>query len=112
MTDSEYMSLREAAWRRPLTSDEKARLQSYLIIHAAAQHDWARNWLSISFCKISPTLRFHPTSQPEFFRRSKRMNFNPSIANRLDGWRGCGSGCHASQSRAWSLGWEGSVTKD
>src|SRR5437764_13135886 len=40
MTDSEYMSLREAAWRRPLTSDEKARLQSYLLVHADAQQDW------------------------------------------------------------------------
>src|ERR1041385_6395369 len=40
MTDSEYMSLREAAWRRPLTPDEKARLQSYLLVHAEAQHDW------------------------------------------------------------------------
>jgi len=39
MTDSEYMSLREAAWRRALTVDEKARLQSYLV-HAEAQQDW------------------------------------------------------------------------
>src|SRR3954463_15542185 len=40
MTDSEYMSLREAAWRRPLTADEKATLQSYLLVHAEAQQDW------------------------------------------------------------------------
>ena len=40
MTDSEYLSLREAAWRRPLTAGEKARLQSYLLVHAEAQHDW------------------------------------------------------------------------
>ena len=42
MTDSEYMSLREAAWRRPLTADENARLQSYLLVHAEAQQDWDR----------------------------------------------------------------------
>ncbi len=40
MTDSEYISLREAAWRRTLTPDEKARLQSYLLVHAEAQEDW------------------------------------------------------------------------
>lgn len=40
MTDPEYMRLREAAWRRPLTSDEKARLQGYLLVHAEAQQDW------------------------------------------------------------------------
>src|SRR6266481_3534362 len=40
MTDSEYMTLREAACRLPLTSDEKARLQSYFLVHAEAQQDW------------------------------------------------------------------------
>ena len=40
MTDSEYMSLRQAAWRRALTADEKARVRSYLVVHAEAQQDW------------------------------------------------------------------------
>lgn len=40
MTDSEYMTLREAAWRRPLTAEEKASVQSYLLIHPEAQRDW------------------------------------------------------------------------
>src|SRR5258705_11906991 len=40
MTDSEYRSLREAAWRRALTPDEKAQLQSYLLLHTEAQQHW------------------------------------------------------------------------
>ena len=40
MTDSEYRSLREAAWRRALTPDEKAQLQSYLLVHTETQQDW------------------------------------------------------------------------
>jgi|SRR4051794_17462019 len=40
MNDSEYISLRETAWRRPLNADEKARLQSYLLVHPEAQPDW------------------------------------------------------------------------
>ena len=40
MNESEYSFLREAAWRRPLTPDEKTRLQSYLVLHPEAQPDW------------------------------------------------------------------------
>jgi hypothetical protein len=40
MNESEYLSLREIAWRRPLNADEKARLQSYLVVHPEAQPDW------------------------------------------------------------------------
>jgi hypothetical protein len=40
MNESEYMNLREAAWRRPLTAEEKAQLQSYLVIHPESQLEW------------------------------------------------------------------------
>jgi hypothetical protein len=40
MNESEYMKLREEAWRRPLTADEKRQLQSYLLVHADAQAEW------------------------------------------------------------------------
>jgi anti-sigma factor RsiW len=40
MNESEYMNLRETAWRRPLTAEEKARLQSYLVVHPEAQFEW------------------------------------------------------------------------
>jgi hypothetical protein len=40
MNDTEYNSLRETAWRRPLNANEKARLQSYLLVHPEAQLDW------------------------------------------------------------------------
>jgi len=40
MNESDYMKLREEAWRRPLTADEKSRLQSYWLVHAESQHDW------------------------------------------------------------------------
>src|SRR5262249_21624055 len=38
--ESEYMKLREEAWRRPLTADEKSQLQGYLLVHAEAQAEW------------------------------------------------------------------------
>jgi hypothetical protein len=40
MNESDYMNLREAAWRRPLTAEEKAQLQSYLVIHPESQLEW------------------------------------------------------------------------
>jgi hypothetical protein len=40
MNELEYMKLREEAWRRPLTADEKRQLQSYLLVHADAHADW------------------------------------------------------------------------
>src|ERR1044071_5110671 len=40
MNEAEYLSLREIAWRRPLTADEKSRLHSYLVVHPEAQPDW------------------------------------------------------------------------
>ena len=40
MNESEYMQLREAAWRRQLNPEEERRLQSYLLIHPEAQVDW------------------------------------------------------------------------
>src|SRR5438876_5960014 len=62
MTDSEYLSLREAAWRRPLTADEKARLQPYLLVHAEAQHDWdqeaALNQALLTLPDIPPSSNF------------------------------------------------------
>ena len=40
MNESEYMKLREQAWRRPLTPDERSRLQDYFLVHSEAQADW------------------------------------------------------------------------
>ena len=40
MNESEYIILRETAWRRPLNAEEKVRLQSYLLVHPDAQPDW------------------------------------------------------------------------
>ena len=40
MNESDYMKLREEAWRRPLTAGEKSQLQSYLLVHAEAQAEW------------------------------------------------------------------------
>jgi len=40
MNESEYSLLLETAWRRPLTNEEKARVQSYLLVHPEAQPDW------------------------------------------------------------------------
>ena len=39
MTESEYTKLSEVAWRRPLTGEEKARLQAYLSAHPGACDD-------------------------------------------------------------------------
>lgn len=39
MTESEYSKLCEAAWRRPLIGEEKARLQAYLSAHPGACDD-------------------------------------------------------------------------
>jgi hypothetical protein len=40
MTESEYLELRETAWRRRLTPDEKSHLDAYLLVHPEAQQDW------------------------------------------------------------------------
>ena len=40
MSDSLYKALLEASWRRPLTPEEKARLQDYLAAHPEAQTEW------------------------------------------------------------------------
>jgi hypothetical protein len=40
MNESEYQHLRETSWRRPLSGDEEARLESYLALHPEAQSDW------------------------------------------------------------------------
>jgi len=40
MNESEYLQLRELAWRRSLTAEEKTSLQGYLLVHPEAQQDW------------------------------------------------------------------------
>src|SRR3954463_1388967 len=40
MSESEYLILRELASRRPLTREEWATLDSYVLIHPEAQQDW------------------------------------------------------------------------
>jgi anti-sigma factor RsiW len=40
MNERDYQVLREASWRRPLSSEEEARLQSHLAAHPEAQADW------------------------------------------------------------------------
>lgn len=40
MNGSEYQQLQETAWRRPLTTEEQARLQAHLLAHPEAQEDW------------------------------------------------------------------------
>jgi hypothetical protein len=83
MTESEYTKLCEVAWRRQLTGEEKARLQSYLLVHPEAHDDLdeqialskllsnlsdspissnftARVLQSIDFENVDPTERSHP----------------------------------------------------
>src|SRR5882762_3250969 len=45
MSESEYINLCEIAWRRPLTAEEKAGLESYLLVHPEAQTDWEEEML-------------------------------------------------------------------
>jgi hypothetical protein len=40
MNESEYLELREIAWRRPLTADERSSLQGYLLVHPDAHIEW------------------------------------------------------------------------
>ena len=40
MNGSEYQQLQETAWRRPLTTEEQARLQAHLLAHPEARDDW------------------------------------------------------------------------
>lgn len=40
MNESEYQALIEASWRRALTDDEQARLDSWLRTHPATQNEW------------------------------------------------------------------------
>lgn len=40
MNEARYKQLREAAWRRPLTSPEQAELQAWLAAHTEARSDW------------------------------------------------------------------------
>jgi hypothetical protein len=40
MNESDYLEMREIAWRRPLTADEKSALQGYLLVHPEAQIEW------------------------------------------------------------------------
>src|SRR5205823_11177536 len=92
MTDSEYMSLREAAWRRPLTADEKACLQSYLLVHAEAQQDWDRETalnqvlLNLPDIPLSSNFTARVVQAVELDdSRANRGRSNPWLA-RLRGW--------------------------
>lgn len=40
MNESEYQSLIEASWRRPLTAEEQAALDRWLAAHPGRQQDW------------------------------------------------------------------------
>src|SRR5436190_11547639 len=40
MNESEYQALVEASWRRSLTEDEQARLDSWLRTHPEAHNEW------------------------------------------------------------------------
>ena len=40
MNESEYQSLIEQSWRRPLTRDEQARLDAWLVANPRQQADW------------------------------------------------------------------------
>jgi anti-sigma factor RsiW len=40
MNESEYQALVEASWRRSLTDDEQARLDSWLRVHPEAHNEW------------------------------------------------------------------------
>jgi len=59
MTESDYLNLRELASRRPLTREERAGLDSYLLIHPEAQQDWEEEMalnqalLTLPNCPIS-----------------------------------------------------------
>src|SRR5262249_44101529 len=40
MNETEYQTLLEIGWRRPLTFDEQARLEAWLAAHPEAQAQW------------------------------------------------------------------------
>ena len=40
MNESEYQALIEASWRRSLTDDEQARLDSWLRVHPEMHNEW------------------------------------------------------------------------
>ena len=92
MTESEYTQLSEAAWRRPLTGEEKARLRSHLIDHPGA-HDGLEEEVALS--KLLSDLPDGPISSNftarvlksiELEGRTERTQGPPTWLVRLRSW--------------------------
>src|SRR4051794_20477900 len=91
MSESDYMNLRELAARRPLTREEKAGLDSYLLIHPEAQLDWEEEMalnqalFALPNCTISSNFTAQVLQAVELDQlRSQRDSNGPS---RVNWWR-------------------------
>lgn len=92
MNESEYQSLLEASWRRPLTADELARMEAWVSQHPEAQAEWeAETRLNSLLARLPDApVASNFTSQvlQALDREERTLARTPRVVERLRRWFG------------------------
>jgi len=90
MNESEYQTLKEASWRRPLTDDEQARLDAWLRLHPETHNEWeaesALNRLMEQLPEVPVASNFTARVLQAVQRESVTPARRESLLHRLKQW--------------------------
>jgi len=90
MNESEYQSLLETSWRRPLTADELARLESWAAGHPEAQAEWeaekSLNGLLARLPDAPVASNFTAQVLQAVEREAKAVSRQPSFLEQVKRW--------------------------
>jgi hypothetical protein len=82
MQDAEYQNLKEAGWRRPLTSAERARLRELLAAHPEWQDSWEQEAALNGLLRRLPSAAVSTNFTARVVQAAQRLPAKPSWRRR------------------------------
>jgi anti-sigma factor RsiW len=84
MKTTEYLKLKEASWRRPLTAAERARLREWLAEHPEAQESWEEEAALNGLLRRLPSAAVSTNFTARVVQAARRLPPKPAWRRRLE----------------------------
>jgi hypothetical protein len=86
MQNAEFQNLKEAGWRRPLTSAERARLREFLAAHPECQESWDQEAALNGLLRRRPSAAVSTNFTARVVQAAQRLPAKPAWRRRLEMW--------------------------
>src|SRR5271169_1107537 len=84
MQDAEYRRLKEAGWRRRLTTAERARMRELLAAHREWQESWQQEAALNGLLRRMPSAAISSNFTARVVQAARRLPAKPTWRQRLD----------------------------